>query len=63
MLLAMLTAASGVSACVSVEAPVRERVVVGEWVPGHWVETENGRRWIEGHYARVRPAVAPDARP
>ena len=61
--LAATAAACAVSGCVSVTAPVRERIVVGEWVPGHWVEGENGRRWVEGHYRSVRPPEAPDGRP
>jgi len=63
IVLAAVAVSSGLSGCISVTAPVRERVVAGEWIPGHWVEGENGRRWVEGHYRPVRPPGAPDARP
>jgi hypothetical protein len=50
IVLALTCAAAGVSGCATYAYPVRERVVVGEWIPGHWVETEHGSRWVPGHY-------------
>ena len=50
LILALASAAASLSACISYSAPPRERVVVGDWVPGHWVDTVHGQRWVAGHY-------------
>jgi hypothetical protein len=50
IVLALASAAVGLSACVAYTAPPRERIVVGDWVPGHWVDTPRGDRWVPGHY-------------
>ncbi len=61
--LALLAAALGTTACISITAPVRERIVSNDWIPGHWAENDHGRVWIEGHYAPVRPPEARGDRP
>ena len=50
LVLVLASTAAGLSACISYSAPPRERVVVGDWVPGHWVDTAHGARWVPGHY-------------